>query len=180
MTLTSRYPNWIYEALKLQEAKIPIDLDSQIIQATIDTYQNGWALAEFKHFKATRSMQFLNEVALVPPRDFLTPTPEPIYKILLCASITASIGGTGPQVQILMRNDPPTVGESRTSVMRDFQLVNGVQDWIDDIAKDGNYKWVAPPDWYFSLVVPGTGVPDDSFVMESMWAQIPSGFNVGI
>ncbi len=44
MTLYARRPTWLYDALDLNEPQIPVDLDTQTTQSTIDVFQNGQAL----------------------------------------------------------------------------------------------------------------------------------------
>lgn len=182
MTLTSRYPTFLYEALKLQESKIPIDLDSSIISAVIDAYQGGWALATYNHRVFTGSMQFAQTVVVVGADQFPPSSvgiaPEEKQKKVLAMDIQTTLLGDSSFEMRYRRID----GESQEVVLREGSLTAGTdltRDWLDDIMHDSQGTLWIPPGWQLIVVFPATGVAEDVFRIQILWAEIPAGFNIG-
>lgn len=181
MSLTSRYPNFLYEALKLQEPQIPIDLDSQIIQSMIDVYQQGWALAVYNHRRFDRSLGGANDIVLIGDGSFPPPnvgiTEEIKQKKVIACSIEKNGGDPSQMTFSLRRID----GEVQDVIIRSFKLseVDQEADWLTDIAGTAASTFFVPPGWQLLLSTTATGVPEDIIIVKILWAEIPAGFNIG-
>lgn len=182
MTLTSRYPTFLYEALKLQESKIPIDLDSGIIQAMIDAYQNGWALVVYNHQKSNRSLQFPNSIPLIGDTEFppspVGVAPERKQKKVLAMDTLHSLQAAqqfdlkyrrinGENQEVIIRNLPASAG------------TNLRNDWLNDWMDRAQATLFIPQGWQLVLDLPGTGVAEDVIEIQILWAEIPGGFDIG-
>lgn len=67
MTLFARRLDWLYSALRLNEAAIPVELDTTMAQSVIDVYQGGESVAIVQDFEFDFiESQAENEVEIVP------------------------------------------------------------------------------------------------------------------
>lgn len=183
MTLVSRYATFLYEALKLEEAKIPIDLDASLIQGTIDTYQNGWALAVYNHRQFNGSMQFTNSIVLIGDNQFPPTTvgiaPEIKQKKVFAMNTEHTLIGDIVVDWKYRRVD----GEAQEVILRHEDLLAGtdvIRDWLDDWMDNSQGTLFIPPGWQLVMDFPATGNAEDVFEIQILWAEIPLGFNIGI
>lgn len=186
MTLTSRYPTFLYEALKLQESDIPIDLDSSIIQAMIDAYQNGWALANYNFRSFSRGLQVIPQTVVLIGSGTFPPQPsgqpgEPVQKKVLGLHLEPNLTQSVDMSLRVRRIVQPT-NELQDIIYRNFAVTGNstpdILDWISDF-NTGSREWWIPPDFQLDLEI-GDGLVGDSIIVNVLWAQIPAGFNVGI
>ena len=182
MSLTSRYPEWMYEALKLQEPKIPIDLDSEVIQSGLDVYQNGWSLATYNHRLLTFSVQFDQDIVLIGEGRFPPPAPgtkdEVVQKKVIAISHDNSAILNGYEAFYFLRR---LATPDQLVLLTRLTAAGAPSDfgWADIINPGQSRTWVVPQGWQLLLSTTATGFAEDLGI-NILWAEMPAGFNMGI
>lgn len=183
MSLTSRYPEWMYEALKLQEPKIPIDLDSQTIQSMLDVYQQGWSLTVYNHRRFTFSTQFASDFTLIGEGKFPPPaagTKDEVVqkKVLAIAHDNSNILNGYEELYKLRRLSTPN---QEVLLTRVNAAPGAISDygWVDIINPGQSRTWVVPPGWQLIVSNLASGFAEN-LIIDILWAEMPAGFNMGI
>lgn len=181
MSLVSRFPSFLFPALKLQEPDIPRNVDTSIIQSNLDVYQNGWSLARYNQRTFTTGVQFA--ATLVAIGDGIFPPPpagvqdeEVVKKVLVMDFLPlATLGATAATIQLRRLSDNARV------VYRNLAIGAGgaVFDWLSDVNAGAAREWIIPPGWQLIVDFLASGGVGDQVQTQILWAEIPAGFNIG-
>lgn len=168
MTLIARYPQWLYEAVKLTEPKIPIDLDSSVIQSVLDVTQAGWGFTSFPFFDVIQTGVDPGATRTMIAADPLN------HRVLHHMIIQNSSAGPWSPFPTL-RNS--VVVPNLVLPISSFTLAPGGLIRMEDrfATKAGNERLFLPPDWSYELTYPAT-IALDVLRATGIFQILPVGF----
>lgn len=181
MTLISRRPDWLFEALRMQEPQLVTDIDSQAIQPSMDVYQDGWGLARYIVQRYNTGVFGATTLVAIPDFSF-PPAPigssarnEPVVRKVFAIAMFANPLTAATTLSWKYRR----FSDLRVVTLRNLSITTGdFFDWTLAIS-NGVRDWTVPPGLQLICEFGGTGNAGDTVSTEILWAEAPSGFGLG-
>lgn len=166
MTLIARPLTWLYQALRLQEPEIPIDLDTERVISNIDMTQGGRAYSVFL------PVEVIQPASTVATEREVIPADETLWQLIWIQSF---LNGTAAASTISMTMEDTAGGGRRILWLRSLIAANTLAD-SNFLFTRGEKPILLPPRWRF-LTFFGNTLVAESQVHTLLIEQIPLGFN---
>lgn len=162
-TRFNRPLTWLYSALRLQDQRVPVQLDVEAVYPVVDALSSGWALGVWSRTAVTMAAsQPAYEPEVVTDDDTLT-------RWLHTFALSRTGGAGTAAVQMYLS------GGGGTNIVNILDISAGETVNLADYC--GGHPLVIPPRWSLFLSFPATAA-GESWSGTLTYLEVPAGFKI--
>lgn len=157
-----RVPNWLRNGLNLKGNEVPSDLELPTVQPTLDVYQDGWAVAEYR---TTTSF-----ITVASPADVAIAADPALTRRLLAISAQHNAAAVR---HLLLRLTAPR-GLDNVFVVYAAIPVGAAHPFPADL---GSWDGIVPPGWQLDIINSDIVGGESMTPINAIYVEVPDGFH---